>query len=153
MDKDFFAEQVLLRGDTMYRVAYTLLHNPDDCRDAMQEATLKAWEKRDGLRDEARFSAWLTRILINECYDQLRKRKRVTVPIEDAPEPVQPPKDPLLKLALEALPENLRLPMVLKYAEGMDIAEISQVLKLPQPTVRGRIHRAKLQLRKELEEE
>ena len=55
-------------------------------------------------------------------------------------------------MALAALPDKLRLPLVLCYCEGMTYAEIAAMLRLPVATVRGRIHRAKKELRKELDE-
>jgi RNA polymerase sigma-70 factor (ECF subfamily) len=76
--------------------------------------------------------------------------QRRTVSLEAAPEPSSPPPDLTLALALQALPDKLRLPLVLRYAEGMDEAEIAKILRLPNSTVRGRISRAKQQLRKEL---
>lgn len=150
MDKGFFAAEIEARSGMMYRVAFTILRNRDDCRDALQEAALKAWEKRKSLRDEKCFSSWVTRILINECYGILRKRRRITS-LEEAPELSSPPPDPTLALALQALPEKLRLPLVLRFSEGMNEAEIAQTLRLTNSTVRGRIHRAKKLLRKELE--
>lgn len=150
MDKDFFVQEMEARAGMMYRVAFTILRNNDDCRDALQEAALKAWEKRGSLRDEGRFAAWVTRILINECYNMCRRR-RGTVSLEEAPEPAAPPPDRALAQALQALPEQLRLPLVLQHGEGMDYEEIAEILHLPISTVRGRIHRAKQQLRKELE--
>lgn len=150
MEKDFFVKEIEARSTMMYRVAFTILRNSDDCRDALQEAALKAWEKRKSLRDEKFFKTWLTRILINECYDFQRKRRRI-ISLEEAPEQSSPPPDLTLALALQALPEKLRLPLVLRYSEGMDEAEIAKILHLPNSTVRGRIYRAKQQLRKELE--
>lgn len=150
MDKDFFVRQIEARGGMLFRVAYALLHSEEDCKDALQEAALKAWEKRASLRDEKLFGTWLTRILINECHNIMRKR-RPALPLEEAPEPSAPPPDLALALAVRALPESLRLPMVLRYSEGMAYSEIARALRLTQATVRGRIHRAKEQLRKELE--
>ena len=150
MDKEFFVQEIERCSGMLYRVSYTILQNQDDCRDAMQEAALKAWEKRGRLRDEERFGPWIARILVNVCYDIQRKRKRV-VSLEEAPEPAAPAPDPTLALALQALPEKLRLPLVLQYAEGMEYAEIARVLHVTEGSVRGRIHRAKEQLRKELE--
>ncbi|MBE5782619.1 MAG: RNA polymerase sigma factor [Clostridiales bacterium] len=150
MDKEFFVSEMDKNSGMMFRVAYTILRNPDDCRDAIQEAALKAWAKRKGLREESRFIPWLMRILVNECYS-LRRKAPLHVPLEQIPEPAQPPPDPTLAMALHALPEKLRLPLMLQYAEGMEYKEIAAVLHLPQSTVRGRIHRAKMLLRKELE--
>lgn len=49
MDKNEFAARVVAQTDRMYRIAYVLLRDPEDCRDAMQEAALRAWEKRRSL--------------------------------------------------------------------------------------------------------
>lgn len=152
MDKDFFVDQLDAHSDMLYRVAYSMLHNDDDCKDALQETALKAWEKRGTLREQSYFRTWITRILINTCYDTQRKRKR-TVSLEEAPELASPPPDPTLAAALDALPEKLRLPLVLCCVEGMSYAEAAQALRLPAATLRGRIHRAKQQLRKELDAE
>ena len=151
MDKDSFARAVEAAGDMLYRVAFSILRNNDDCKDALQEAALKAWIKRGSLRDEARFQTWLTRILINECRNIQRRRKRL-VPLEELPEQSAPPPDPSLWMALQALPDRLRLPLVLRYAEGMSEEEAASALGITRGAVRGRVHRAKIQLRKELEE-
>lgn len=150
MDKEFFAGEIEAHAPMLYRVAYTILKNDDACKDALQDAALKAWEKRHTLREDKYFRTWMTRILINGCYDIRRKRQRI-VSFEEVLEPSVPPPDPTLWLALEALPEKLRLPLVLCYSEGMTYEEAAKALGVPLPTVRGRIHRAKGLLRKELE--
>lgn len=152
MDKDFFVEEIEAHSGMMYRVAYSILHNDDACKDALQDAALKAWEKRHSLREDRYFRTWITRILINVCYNTQRKCRRI-VSIEEIAEPSVPPPDPELALALQALPEKLRLPLVLCYSEGMSYQEAADVLHLPVATVRGRIHRAKGELRKELDAE
>lgn len=150
MNKSEFAALVVEQTDRMYRIAWTLLRSDEDCRDAMQEAALKAWAKRYTLREEKYFATWLTRILINECYAMRRKQKRF-VPLEDIEYVSAPAHDPMLSLALQSLPEELRLPLVMHSLEGMSYEEIGKVLRLPHSTITGRIHRAKQQLRKELE--
>ena len=149
MDKDFFVKEIEAHSDMLYRVAYTILRNDDACKDALQDTALKAWEKRGTLKELRYFRTWITRILINTCYDTQRKRRRM-VSIEDVPEPQVATPDISLAMALQSLPEKLRLPLVLYYSEGLTYAEIAQTLRLPMATVRGRIHRAKGQLRKVL---
>lgn len=152
MEKDFFLREIEAHSGMLYRVAFTILQNDDACRDALQDAALKAWEKRKSLREERYFRTWVTRILLNACYDQRRRQARV-IPVETVPEAAVSPPDPMLAIALHSLPEKLRLPLVLCYGEGMAYAEIAQALRLPQSTVRGRISRAKQQLRRELSAE
>jgi len=151
LDKDFFVQAMDAHSGALFRVACTILGScPDDCRDAMQETALKAWEKRHTLREEGKFKSWIIRILVNECRNILRSRRRL-VPLEKLPEQSVSPPDPALFLALQSLPEKFRLPLMLQYAEGMTYREIAAALRLTEAAVRGRIHRAKEQLRKELE--
>ncbi|MBQ2953376.1 MAG: RNA polymerase sigma factor [Clostridia bacterium] len=152
MDKDFFVQELEAHSGMLYRVACTLLHDDDACRDALQDAALKAWEKRHSLREKRFFRTWITRILINACYDTIRKRRRI-VSLEEIREPQTPPPDLTLSLALAKLPEKLRLPLVLCCSEGMSYQEAADALHVPVATVRGRIHRAKGMLRKELDAE
>lgn len=152
MDKEFFLRELEKQSGMLYRVAFTILHDDYACEDAMQETALKAWEKRNSLREERYFRTWITRICINASRDIQRQGRRV-VPLEDVAEPLVSPPDPELSMLLAALPEKLRLPLVLSLCEGMSYAEIATALRLPMATVRGRIHRAKIELRKELEAE
>ena len=150
MDRNEFAARVVAQTDRMYRIAWILLRHPEDCRDAMQETALRAWEKRATLREEAYFATWLVRILINECRSIQRKRRRL-VTLEEIAEPAVPPQDPALSIALQRLPEQLRLPLTLHALEGMSYEEVARTLRLPRSTIVGRIQRAKQQLKKELE--
>ena len=150
MDKEFFVEAVEANSGSMYRVACSVLGPRDECRDAMQEAVLKAWDKRHTLRDESRFKSWIIRILVNECRNIQRSTRRL-IPMDQVPDSAAPPRDPTLFMALQALPEKYRLPLVLQCSEGMSYQEIAAALHLSEGAVRGRIYRAKEQLRKELE--
>ena len=73
MDKSYFTAEIEACSDMMYRVAWSILRNNADVQDALQDAVLKAWEKRDKLREEKLFRTWITRILINACYDTLNE--------------------------------------------------------------------------------
>ena len=153
MDRDCFIAEIEACSGMMYRVAWSILRNDADCQDALQEAVLKAWEKRAKLREERFFRTWLTRILIHTCYDTRRKRRR-TVPWDAIPQQAaSSAPDPALAMALEKLPDKLRLPLTLCYAEGMTYEEAADALRIPVSTLRGRIHRGKDQLRKELDAE
>lgn len=149
MDKELFVQEIETCLGLMYRVAFTILRNEEDCKDALQEAILKAWEKRHTLKDMRSFKTWIIVIVKNSCYNILRKRKRI-VSIEVIQEPSFPAPDPTLALALQSLPEKYRLPLVLSCSEGLTYREISEVLHLPTTTVCGRIRMAKELLRKEL---
>ena len=153
VDRGFFIAEIEACSDMMYRVAWSILRNDDDVQDALQDAALKAWEKRDRLREEKYFRTWITRILINVCYDAQRKHRKI-VPIHMGPDqPAASAPDPDLAIALEAVPEKLRLPLVLCCSEGMTYEEAAEVLRIPVSTLQGRLRRGKEALRKELKAE
>ena len=152
MDRGFFIAEIETCSDMMYRVAWSILRNEADVQDALQDAVLKAWEKRDKLREKKYFRTWMTRILINVCYDTQRMHRKI-VPLDKIPVQSSSAPDPDLAMALEALPEKLRLPLVLCYSEGMTYEEAADVLRIPMTTLRGRIRRGKKELRKELDAE
>ena len=152
VDRAFFIAEIETCSDMMYRVAWSILRNEADVQDALQDAVLKAWEKRDKLREEKYFRTWMTRILVNVCYDTQRIHRKI-VPLDKIPVQSSFAPDPDLAMALEALPEKLRLPLVLCYSEGMTYEEAADVLRIPMTTLRGRLRRGKKELRKELDAE
>ena len=152
IDERTFMEEVERAERTLYRVSRSLLSSDADCRDAVQEALLKAWQRRDSLREAAYFRTWLVRILINECR-MLRRRNRRVTPVEVLPEREAPPPDEALRDALEALDERWRLPLVLHYLEGFSVREIAEMLDTPENTVKMRLMRARRRLRGMLSEE
>lgn len=152
MDERGFTNAVNQHRDMLYRVAYTVLHNSEDCADALQESLIKAWQRLSTLRDDARFRGWMTRIVVNCSRDILRKRKvRIFELTEDIPAPQA--EDTHLDEALQLLDECLRLPIVLHYMEGLSMREIADALKLPQGTIKNRMYRGRDKLAQILREE
>lgn len=153
MDQQQFSRKVQGMERRLYRISRTILSSDADCQDALQETLLKAWMRRDSLREEGAFEAWLIRILINECRQLARRsgRYRHTELTEGIAAP--PPPDRELHDALFSLDEKYRLPIALYYMEGYDIREISQMLNAPQGTVKSRLHYGRKQLKFLLEEE
>lgn len=152
MDKETFSALVRGQQRQLYRIAVSYTASSADAEDAMQEALLRAWKRRDTLRNPAYFSTWLNRILINECKTLLRKRKR-QLPTSDLPNLAAPPPDEqamALRAALFALPEKYRVPLVLNLLEGYTLREIAAMLSLPVGTVKTRIARAKQKLEQEV---
>ena len=143
MDRETFAVSVQSRQDALFRVAFSILQNREDAFDAVQEAILRAWTARHRLKDEAFFGTWLTRIVINISRDMLKKRRPF------ASIPATPDASPALA-ELCTLPEKLRLPVVLHYIDGYSVSETADILHLPTSTIRGRLARARKQLRLEL---
>ena len=154
MNDSTFTETVKRMTPDMYRVAVSMLWNDTDATDAMQEAILRAWEKRNRLREEDKLPAWLMRILVNQCRTMLRRRKFQALPLDEAAGRASPaPPDIGLWEALKALPEKYRLPIVLHHVDGYDLTQIAAMLSLPVQTVRGRLFYARKKLRELLQED
>lgn len=145
-----FARRVVAMQDTLYRVSTTLLPQLCDREDAVQSAIEKALRKREHLRDPDALAPWLTRILINECYALLRRRKHETLMDELPQRQVEADARPDIYQLFTSLEEKYRLPMVLYYVEGYCVKEIGSILRLPQGTVKSRLHRGRLLLRDSL---
>ena len=162
MNKEEFAEKVLDLEGSMYRVAKTMLRNEEDCADAMQSAILKAYEKLDTLRNIDYFKTWLIRILINECYQLIRKNKKYVGMEEYLNGQVEGVQNQQAdeKLEISAimqevmrLDEKYRVPFVLHEVEGYSLKEISRMLRLTEANAKSRIFRARKILRTRLEGE
>ena len=150
-----FAQRAFACERKLYRIALSMLNSDADAADAIQEAVFRGWLHRGALRDDAKFDAWLTRILVNECRNIQRRRKRRAEPLDEARAAAleQPPPDPALYDALAALPERLRLPLVLHYLEGYPLRDIASIIGVAQTTVKSRLHQARGALRRALSEE
>lgn len=148
MTHSAFVQAITTMEGTLYRISSSLLAQPCDREDAVQSALEKAWRKQGALRDESKFGGWVVRILINECYNILRWRKR-EMSMEALPEqPAPPGADSDLYRFFSGLPDKLRLPMVLFYVEGYKIEEISLALRLPSGTVKSRLSRGRGEMKK-----
>ena len=154
MDHEEFAARVDAVRARLYRTAYLYLGNEADAMEAVDEAVYQALRALKKLREAAFFETWLTRILINECARELRRRKRFTgeaVFSESAGPDVY---DALpLKEAIRRLPEELRAVVVLRFFTGFSQAETAEALDVPQGTVATRQRKALRLLRLELGEE
>ena len=153
MDNQEFQNRVRACERRLYATAYLLLHVTADCEDAVQEAVLRAWQRLPGLQNPQFFETWLTRIVINECKSQLRRRSR-RGETELSPQlaaPVSP--EPELHAALTALKWKYRVVLTLKYIDGYTIEEIARILTLPRGTVASRLDHAKRLLRAQMKGE
>ena len=143
-----FARQVEQLQGTLYRISATVLPQLCDREDAVQSAILRVWQHLPALREDERFQPWLIRIMLNECYALLRRRKR-EIPTDTLPEiPAPETGDPDLYRFFADLPDKLRMVMVLYYVEGYDVRDVAQILRLPQGTVKSRLARGREQMRR-----
>lgn len=154
MDREEFAERTQRLKARLYRTAYLYLGSEADALEAVDEAVYLALRSLRKLREEAFFDTWMTRILLNECHRELRRRTRLA-PMEVLPESAGADAyDSLpLKEAVERLPEQLRAVVILRYFTGYTQAETAAALAIPQGTVATRQRRALELLRLDLGEE
>lgn len=150
MDENRFIIVCQQNMTTLYRIAYSIAGNRADAEDAVQQALLNAWKARAAAREGVE-RAWLIRIVINECYNLLRRRR--CRPSEFVETAVIPQESSDLYDAIRALPEKLRTPFLLKYMEGMQEKEVAKTMRLPVSSVKNRLFRARKQLKKWLNEE
>ena len=147
-----FIQRVRACERRLYRVARTMLPQECDCEDAVQEALLRAWDRRESLRQEAYFDTWLIRILINQCKTFYRRRPPEPAELtEDIPQ-VTSEETPLLE-ALMTLPRKQRVTLELHYIEGYSVAETARILRLPEGTVKWRLKRGRELLKQSLNRE
>ena len=131
----------------MYRTAIAILRNSEDAADAMQDTVLACWEKIGSLREACYFKTWMTRVLINKCYD-IQKQRIDKVPMDECEELAagEDHSQRELQEVLGVLEERYRLPLTLFYGEGYKIREIAQILDIPQSTVQTRLSRGRAKL-------
>ena len=150
------ATEILLRRHypRIYAVCRRLAGNDADAADAAQEALLAVSRGLNRFDGRSSFTTWSYRVATNACLDELRRRqRRLADPLPD--EPSSGRRDPVgeqitarldIEAALEVLPEEFRVPVVLRDQAGLSYDEISTVLNIPPGTVRSRIARGRSRL-------
>ncbi|HAB11618.1 MAG TPA: RNA polymerase subunit sigma [Planctomycetaceae bacterium] len=141
----------------LFGIARRLSGCPTDAEDLVQQTFLAAHAHGDQLRDTTKVRAWLCTILRNEFLKLIRSRRRAsTISLDGLGEPSSPDHSntevdgEAILLALDSLPEEFRIPIVLYFFEEMSYREISESLDLPIGTVMSRLSRAKSRLRDRL---
>lgn len=167
-DQAAFEQLVVENQNRVYSLALRMLGDPEDAQDAAQEAFLNAWRALPTFKGESSFSTWVYRLTSNACIDHLRRRKRrreveaASLTGEEGErdwEPADHQADPALQTerrmaqeaveeALQALPDHQREILVMRELSGLSYQEIGQVLELDLGTVKSRIARARLALKK-----
>ncbi len=155
-------DQLLRRHyDRVYAVCRRILHHDADAADATQDALLAAVRALGSFDGNAAFGTWMYRIATNTCLDQLRRRKRrPTAPLDETvmlsdlvetrPFDSTVVDQMAVQAALERLPEDFRLAVVLRDVADLDYDTIADTLGVPIGTVRSRIARGRAILAKEL---
>lgn len=152
-DNSAFEKLIRTNEASMYRVAKAILKADEDCADAIQETILKAYKSISHLKQPAYFKTWLTKILINECRKILQNRNKI-VSIEEVKlgEKEADEYDDLdLKQAIKELDDELKVIVLLYYFEDLSVKEISEIINIPEGTVKSRLSRARNHLYKKLD--
>ena len=172
-DQIAFEQLVIENQNKVYSLALRLVNDREEAADLAQEAFVKAWQGLSSFQGESSFATWVYRLTTNVCIDHLRKKKRregvePSVSLNDEEsgwaEPADRESDPQLLLersergkalarALARLPDWQRRTLVLRELSGLSYQEIGDALDIDLGTVKSRIARARLSLRKILLED
>ncbi|MDD3340466.1 MAG: sigma-70 family RNA polymerase sigma factor [Lachnospiraceae bacterium] len=153
MTKEELGNVILASEDQMYRTARSLLANDADCADAIQEAIVQSFAKLHTLKHDKYAKTWLIRILVNECYTIMRKEKKLTS-LEVVPEQIAFERADYTDLyaAVSKLPKDMRIAVVLYYAEEFTVKEIAMIEDTTESAIKNRLFKARARLRVMLEE-
>ena len=158
-DRDAFTRIVAMEIDRLDAVARLVIRDSERAKDAVQETLVRAWRDLPTLRDPDRFEAWLRRLLVNACADELRQARRRVFEVALTDIHQSPAVDSAIALAdREALERGFRRldfdhrsVLVLHYYLGLPLPEVADALRLPVGTVKSRLHRAREGLRAALD--
>jgi RNA polymerase sigma-70 factor (ECF subfamily) len=152
-----FEDLYLRYGDRLKSIAFNHLGNVADAEDAVQETFIKLHRAASSYTGQAAFSTWLYRILVNTCFDALRRRRRRIdeAPMDDfvtasrAAATVDDTKRIALRKLLDGLPEQRRSVFVLFEIEGLTHAEIGQILDITEGNSKWILFSTKKQLQEQ----
>jgi len=151
-----FRTLVLRHKEKVRNLVFITLGDTDYVDDISQDVFINVYHKLGEFRFESKFTTWLYRITVNKCRDYLRKKKvrSIFVPIGDYDReyPTKPFSENidiphLVRMAIEKLPEKLKVPLVLRDIEGLSYKEIADQLGTEVGTIKSRIFRARENLK------
>lgn len=159
-DRDAFARLAAAAIGRMDAVARLMTRDPERAKDAVQESLVRAWRDLPTLRDPDRFDAWLRRLLVRACIDELRRWRRlgvIEVELVELHHPVLPDatvtvaERDALDRGFRRLDPEQRALVTLVYYLGLPLNEAASALELPVGTAKSRLFRSREALRAALE--
>lgn len=154
--KHAYAELIVENRQAFYRIAYSYVKNEQEALDIVSEAVYRGLVHIRDLREPEFFKTWMTRIVINTALEMIRKNSRQTVLKDDMLEDVdmeQMEQEVRFDLytALDALGAEDKSYIILKYFEGYSFKDISNLLEIPESTVKSKVYRCLEWMRKFME--
>jgi RNA polymerase sigma-70 factor (ECF subfamily) len=152
-DVEAFAAFVRLFERRIRAVLSRLLDDERDVEEAAQDVFVQAWRNLSTYRGDAAFFTWLYRIAVNEALMRKRRKRVAVAELDEGLVGASEPEvdEGWLLARIRALPDELRLPLVLRDIEGLSNQEVADVLELSLSAAKSRIHRARMQIRGDLE--
>jgi RNA polymerase sigma-70 factor (ECF subfamily) len=133
----------------LYKTAMAILKNDDDACDAIQETLMSAYKNFNSLNNKSYFGTWITRILINKCYDIIKQNKKVSsinqMMEKDENESYYDvyKEESLVENVLSKIDPDLKVVTVLYYYDEFSVSEIAEMLNIPEGTVKSRLSRSR----------
>lgn len=155
-DSEAFTQLFITQKEQIYRVAFAYFKNEQDALEAIQEVTFRAYKNIKKLKEPKYFSTWLTRIMINYCIDELKRKKRFLLSDSQAQKgSLIEEKDDLINIetAIRTLEPKFQEIIILKYFQDMTIEQISDHLGRPSGTIKTWLSKALQELRKQMTKE
>ena len=156
-DEQAFNELILKVQKEMYLIAKSKLKDEEDIADAIQETILACYKNLKKLRDNKLFKTWLIRILINECNDIHRKRKKNSISYDEneCENYIKSEEETFKNMGFDVLIRDLKedekMILTLYYCSGYSTKDIGKILKMKESTVRSKMFRAKEKLKNQYE--
>lgn len=149
-------DYVLKNKESLYRLAYSYVHNPDDALDIVQESICKAIYNMYSLKNPEYIKTWIYKIVVNSSLDLLKKRKQIVSLDDEALSGFELSeadnyKDVDLQKAVEDLPVQYRSIVVLRFFEDLKIEEIAAILGENVNTIKTRLYKSLKMLRIQFE--
>ena len=137
------------------RLATAIMIDRDLARDVVQDSLVLVWQHLPELRDDGAFDAWAKRIVINTARNTLRAARRVrAIPTWTPSDPLEGAADRIaLEAALRGLDAEHRVVLALFYLEDQSVAAIGRLLRIPEGTVKSRLHSGRAKLRTAFEDD
>lgn len=152
-DNEAFLQLITDHKKQLYRVAFAYLKNEQEALEAIQEVTFRAYKKIKKVKEPSYFSTWLTRIMMNYCADELKRKKRFSpddsvhengIAVEEKDNRMT------MESAIQLLEPKIQEVVILKYFQDMTIEQIGISLGHPTGTIKTWLNKALRKLRQEL---